>query len=128
MPDPLAAQRAVALVVEDEALVRMVNADILDDAGFLVLEAANADDALRLFEAEPAIALVVTDIEMPGSMNGLDLAHRLFERRPTMPVIVISGRMRPDPASLPPVTRFVPKPYAPNVLLRAVEEVMGGGA
>ncbi|MCB5173917.1 response regulator [Microvirga lenta] len=82
--------RIVILVVEDEPLVRMFLADALDDAGYKVFEAVNADEAVTLLQARPDIQAVVTDIEMPGSMNGIGLARPVRERWPGIGLLVTS--------------------------------------
>lgn len=86
----------VVLVVEDETLVRMFMADFLDEAGFKVFEAVNADEALTVLQARPDVQVVITDIEMPASaMNGLKLAQTFQERWPGVGVAISSGRERP---------------------------------
>lgn len=118
--------RTVLLLVEDEPLVRMFNADVLDDAGFRVVEAANADEAIALFEARPDIEAVVTDIEMPGPRNGMDVAEHVRTRRPLVGVIIVSGREHPK---LKEFTtrggRFLAKPYSAEDLLHEVQGVLG---
>ena len=112
---------ALVLVVEDEVFERMGLADMFLDAGYRVLEATNADEALRLFETNADIRLLVTDVSMPGSMSGSDLAHRVAERWPSVGIIVASGRPRPEP--LPLNSRFHDKPYEPTVVLRQAKEM-----
>lgn len=82
----------LVLVVDDEPLIRMVMAETLLDAGFEVLEASDAHEALRLFDAASEVAVVLTDIDMPGGLNGLDLRDQLQGRAPNVPVVVTSGR------------------------------------
>jgi CheY-like chemotaxis protein len=105
------------LVVEDETLVRMFMADFLDEAGFKVFEAVNADEALTVLEARPDVQAVVTDIEMPGSMNGIELAHEIRHRWPGIGVIVTSGRQRPGLNDLPEGVPFLAKPYLPETVV-----------
>jgi two-component system, response regulator PdtaR len=105
------------LLVEDEALVRMMSAEVLAEAGFEVLEAVNADDALSVLDGQPGIEALVTDIDMPGSMDGLALAHLAYERWPGMPVLLLSGKVRPAQSELPPSGAFVAKPYASATLV-----------
>ena len=118
--------RTVLLLVEDEVLVRMFNADVLDDAGFRVVEAANADEAIALLEARPDIRAVVTDIEMPGPRNGMDVAEHVRTKRPLVGVIIVSGREHPK---LNEFTsrggRFLAKPYSATDLLHEVKIVLG---
>ena len=103
--------RPVVLVVEDDSLVRLVVVLAVEQAGFAVLEAANADEALVLLEAEPAIRVVFTDVKMPGPLNGLALARRVRDTWPGVVVVVTSGNAWVDPSELPPGAQFLPKPY-----------------
>jgi CheY-like chemotaxis protein len=111
------------LLVEDEPLVRMMGADVLADAGFEVLEAMNADEALGILEAEPDVQILVTDIDMPGSMDGLTLARVAHDRWPQMPVLVISGKVRPSAAELPPGGAFLAKPFPSAKLVGEVRRL-----
>src|SRR3712207_5277267 len=91
----------VVLLVDDEPLVRMTTADELEEAGFHVLEAANADVALVVLEARSKeVRLLLTDIDMPGSMNGLELAEAVHARWPHIALVVSSGYQRPRPAEI----------------------------
>ena len=109
MPSPQDA-RPVVLLVDDESLVRMFNADILNEAGFRVVEAVNAEEAWLLFQARPDVQLVLTDVETPSSMKGLELAKRVAELRPFVGVIIISGRARPSPATFRATAGSSPSP------------------
>jgi CheY-like chemotaxis protein len=117
--------RMVVLVVEDETLVRMFIADFLDEAGFKVFEAVSGDEAVQVLQARPDVQVVVTDIEMPGAMNGLELARVIRERWPGVGVVLTSGRERPRDGDVPDAVAFLPKPYAPFALLRLVQEMLG---
>jgi CheY-like chemotaxis protein len=117
----------IILIVEDEYMVRMNAAAMMEDAGFDVLEAGNADEAMRLLESNPDISIVFTDIEMPGSMNGLKLAHAVTGRWPPIRIIATSGRFHVRDGDLPAGGRFLPKPYSSGQILGALRE-MGGGA
>ena len=101
------------LIVEDETLVRLGAAKMIEEAGFLVIEAANADEAIRLLECRTNIRAVFTDINMPGSMDGLKLAHAVRNRWPPIKIIVTSGRNRVTEQDLPEGGRFFAKPYDP---------------
>lgn len=103
--------QATVLVVEDEPLVRMTAIDIIEDAGFIALEAADADEAIAILEAHPEIRIVFTDIEMPGSINGLKLAAFIRDRWPPIEIVVTSGRIRDAEQHLPPGGVYIPKPY-----------------
>ena len=120
MSDP----HPVVLLVEDEPLVRMFNADVLDDANYRVIEAVNGEEALTLFEARPDIRIVVTDVEMPGSLNGFELARRVTEMRSFVGVLIVSGRVRPADEELPDDALFLAKPYTAAELLCAVQNVI----
>jgi CheY-like chemotaxis protein len=110
---------SVVLIVEDEDLVRMMAVDMLEDAGFTILEAANADEAWAILEGQSDIGVLFTDIEMPGSMNGFALASRVAERWPHIRLVLTSGRFRPAPCDVPDHGKFVPKPYLPDQVLSA---------
>jgi CheY-like chemotaxis protein len=115
--------RHVVLIVEDEPLVRLTGADLLADAGFDVLEAGNADEALRILEATPAVRVVFSDVEMPGSTDGLGLARNICRRWPSIGIVLTSGhRIREE--MIPCDGRFVAKPYDGQVLVRQIEEIV----
>lgn len=99
------------LVVEDEPLLLMLAAELVEDAGFEAVEATNADDALRLLESEPEIKILMTDIDMPGSMDGLKLAATVRDRWPPIQIVVVSGKQRPQVRDLPEQGVFLAKPY-----------------
>ena len=101
------------LIVEDEPLVRMGAVNIIEDAGFEVIEAASADEAMRILECRSDIRVVFTDIHMPGSMDGLKLAHAVRNRWPPIKIIVTSGRDLITKQDLPEGGRFFAKPYDP---------------
>lgn len=102
------------LIVEDDPLIRIDIALAFSDAGFAVIEAGSADDALEILNERECIALVFTDIEMPGRHDGLDLAEHVARTRPEIPVLVTSGG-RGDVALDP--DHFVPKPYDPQAII-----------
>jgi CheY-like chemotaxis protein len=101
------------LIVEDETLVRLSAVKIIEEAGFQVVEAANADEAIRILEFRSDIEVVFTDIHMPGSMDGLKLAHAVRDRWPPIKIIVTSGRDLVTARDLPEGGRFFAKPYDP---------------
>jgi len=115
----------VALIVEDEPLLRMLAVDVVEEAGFVALEASDADEAVLLLEARPDICLVFTDINMPGSMDGLKLAHAVRNRWPSVWIIVVSGQMRPAKADLPINSNFVEKPYRAAAMVEALRSLVG---
>ena len=112
----------MVLVVDDDALTRMGASDMFLDAGYEVLDAGSADEALRFFEMDSGIRLLFTDVSMPGAMNGADLARQVATRWPDVGIILASGRPRPD--ALPRRMRFHEKPYMPAAVLRQAEEMM----
>ena len=113
---------AAVLIVEDDVFERMGASDMFLDAGYRVLEAKDADEALRLFETDPDIGLLFTDVSMPGSMSGADLARHVAARWPGIGIILASGRPRPD--RLSPRMRFHAKPYEPTAILGHAREMM----
>jgi CheY-like chemotaxis protein len=122
---------SVVLLVEDEPLVRMTAADELEEGGFHVLEAANADVALAVLEARSdEVHVLFTDVDMPGSMDGMALAEQVHRRWPHILLLISSGHARPHPDEIPDHGRFVPKPYVGATLVQHIEEMMQapGGA
>jgi CheY-like chemotaxis protein len=113
-------QRTV-LVVDDEPFIRMNALDILTDAGFVVLEATDADEAMELIGNHPEIGVLFTDINMPGSMDGLDLARRVHELRPGIHLIITSGKVRPRIEEIPDSGNFIGKPYRDKQVVALVE-------
>jgi len=117
--------RAVVLVVEDEVLVRMMLADVLDEAGFRVVEAAHADEALRVLAARNDVETRVTDVEMPaGSMNGYRLAQQVKQAYPALQIVVVSGREGPGLGDLPDRAAFLAKPVHPETLVRLLRSLV----
>ena len=105
------------LIVDDEDLVRMVGSDILQDGGYRVLEASNAAEALRRREGDDQGRILFTDVNMPGTPDGLGLAKLVTERWPCVKVLVASGQVLPRPQDLPDEGRFLSKPYRAEDLL-----------
>jgi CheY-like chemotaxis protein len=101
------------LIVEDEPLVRLCAVETIEAAGFEVIEAASADEAIRILESRYDIRVVFTDIHMPGSMDGLKLAHAVRNRWPPIKLIVTSGRELVRAQDMPDGARFFAKPYDP---------------
>lgn len=114
----------VVLVVEDEALIRMLLTDILEAAGFVVIEADGADEAIAVFAARRDVDVVVTDLRMPGTMDGLGLAGWMCEHAPAVPVIITSGLSTPPDADANPcIVHIVTKPYMPSHIVNLVTEL-----
>jgi two-component system, response regulator PdtaR len=116
---------AVVLLVEDELLVRMTAADELEEAGFHVLEAANADVALAVLEVRSdEVQVLFTDIDMPGSMDGMALAEQVHRRWPHVLLLISSGYARPHPDEIPDHGHFVPKPYRAATVVGHIHQMM----
>lgn len=117
--------RATVLIVEDELFVRMMAVDALEDAGYLTVEAQDADQALILLEVRKDIDLVFTDIKMPGEVDGLGLARRILERWPDIPVILTSGHLYREDTMMPPSVPFLQKPYRAATLIAEMGRMLG---
>ena len=110
------------LVVEDEFLIRMTLTEALGDEGFDVVEAETGDAALPMLEADPNIRLLLTDIQLPGRLNGRALAQKARECKPTLPIIYMTGR--PDPGDVTsPLDVFISKPYTLNDICEAARRL-----
>jgi CheY-like chemotaxis protein len=114
---------ARVLVVDDEALVRMMAVDYLEDAGFDVIEANDGAQALHLLSQNAGVRVLFTDINMPG-INGLELARQVHDRYPRMGLIVTSGYERPSAAEMPDDSRFLRKPYTSQQVTGLVNAMM----
>ena len=117
----------VVLVVEDEFLLRMDAADMIAAAGFEVVVAANADEAIEILEARRDITVVFTDIQMPGSMDGLKLARAVRGRWPPIKIVATSGHVGVGETDLPEGGRFLPKPYSSTEVTGMLRELIAGG-
>ncbi len=106
------AKRAVILSVEDEFLIRMNAVEMIEEAGFEVVDAASADEAIAILEARLDVTVVFTDIQVPGSMDGLKLAAAVRDRWPPVKIVATSGRVKRGPSDLPQGGRFLQKPYS----------------
>jgi len=124
MLQPNAGQRPVVLVVEDEFLVRMDAIEVIEGGGFEVVEAKNADDAIAILEQRNDIDLIFTDIDMPGSMDGLKLAHFVKDRWPPIKIIATSGHAKFTANDLPEGGRFMPKPYNATEIADAIHQLI----
>lgn len=108
------------LVVEDQPLLRMVVTEVLTEAGLAVHEAANASEALSLFEEHDDIAVIVSDVKLPGKMSGVDLVNRVHDTRPGVELILISGYESPPRQAIPKDALFVRKPFTAELLTEIV--------
>lgn len=119
---PLAARSI--LIVEDEALIRFELVDFFEEAGFKVSEAENAAEAIKVLAADSSIRVVLTDVQMPGSMNGIKLAHYIRDRHPPTLLVVTSGVLNPTTSDLPTNCFFIPKPFNNRQVLGRIESMM----
>ena len=113
------------LIVEDEFLLRVDAVDMIKAAGFDVVEAANADEAIEILESRPDVTVVFTDIQMPGSMDGLKLARAVRGRWPPIKIVATSGHVHVSETDLPEGGRFLPKPYSPLEVTGLLRELTG---
>ena len=120
--DPAA--KPVVLVVEDEVLLRMHAADLLEDQGYSVVEAINADEAIGILESRRDVRLLFTDIQMPGRYDGMELARQVHARWPKILLVITSGRLEPDPSDISDDARFVGKPYSNDALMSQVTDLI----
>jgi two-component system, response regulator PdtaR len=114
----------VVLVVEDEWLLRLLAVELMEDAGFVALQAANADEAIVILEHRVDIALIFTDVDMPGTMDGLKLAHAVRRRWPPIKIIIVSGKTRLSDSELPSDTRFFSKPYSVSDMISELRSLI----
>jgi two-component system, response regulator PdtaR len=120
-------KRPVVLIVEDEFLIRMDALDMVRAAGFDAVEAENADEAIGILEARLDITLVFTDIQMPGSMDGLKLAAAIRGRWPPIKIVATSGMLKISEDDLPAGSRFLPKPYSARQIAATLRELTRQG-
>ena len=112
MTDAMANKPApVILIVEDDPFLRMLTVEFVNEAGFETLEACDADQAIAILESNSKITVLFTDINMPGSMDGLKLARVVSNRWPVIEILIASGHVLLQQADLPPNGRFLRKPY-----------------
>jgi CheY-like chemotaxis protein len=117
--------RAVVLVVEDEMLLRMRAVDMVEDAGYTSVEAVDAAEAVAILESRSDIALIFTDIQMPGSMDGLTLAHSVHQRWPPIKIILVSGQLKLADIDLPADSRFFAKPLEAKEMIAQLQNMIG---
>jgi len=114
----------VVLVVEDEMLLRMKAVDMVEDAGYTSTEAVDADEALAILQSRTDIALLFTDVQMPGSMNGLQLAHVVHERWPPIRIILASGQLKLSGSEIPLESRFFGKPLQSDQVIAEMRRML----
>ena len=115
---------AIVLVVEDDVLARMDAADLLIGAGYRVITQASADHALAVIAVRSDIAVLIADINIPGSLSASALARIVDRRWPGLPIIATSNNEVPAPGELPQAATFLPKPYPPSALIEAVRTAL----
>jgi len=116
---------AVVLIVEDDMVLRMLAVDMVTDAGYTPLEALDAAEAFVILESRTDIALMCTDIQMPGKIDGVGLAHAVHERCPTIGIIVVSGQLDLPHLDLPPRSRFIGKPLNAGEVIAEMRDMIG---
>ncbi|WP_235695857.1 response regulator [Agrobacterium larrymoorei] len=119
--------QAIILVIEDEPIIRMTVAEDLLSEGFSVVEASNAHEALAILESGEKITAIFSDIDMPGTLNGLQLAWIVRERWPPVHLFLTSGHKRPRVDELPEQACFIPKPYLHKAVIGALRNTLGTG-
>jgi len=115
------AGKSAVLIVDDEPIIRMYATVLVEDAGYVAIEAATADEALAILSARDDIRVLFTDVEMPGSLNGLELVEVVRETWPPIELIVASGHVQVDPQRLPERARFFRKPYTESEVIKALK-------
>jgi two-component system, response regulator PdtaR len=118
----------IILIVEDDPFLRMLAVEFVNDAGFETLEACDADQAIAILESCSKIAVLFTDINMPGSMDGLKLAHVVSDRWPAIEILIASGHVRLRQADLPPDGRFLGKPYLAAAMIAELHAMVAHAA
>jgi len=115
--------KTTVLVVEDEVLVRMHGMDLLEDAGFTVLEAGNADEALAILSQHDEVQVLFSDVDMPG-MDGLELARQVHMRWPNIRLLLTSGQHLINESTMPDHDRFVSKPWTQDMLVQKIRDML----
>jgi CheY-like chemotaxis protein len=123
MAQTILIKKALVLVVEDEPLLRLMAVDLVEEAGFEAIEATNADEAVRILETRTDIRIVFTDIDMPGSMDGMMLAAAVRDRWPPIEIVIVSGYRRQYDIELPHRSVFFSKPYDPSVVTATLKRM-----
>jgi len=114
----------VVLVVEDEELLRLHATDLLEDAGFKAIEAKDAADALQVMKSRPDVRVLFTDVQMPGPLDGMDLARKVHEQWPNVLLLITSGNTRPSRVAIPNHGHFLAKPYRAKDVLGEIDALL----
>jgi two-component system, response regulator PdtaR len=112
---------SVILMVEDEELLRACAAGELEDAGYKVVEAASADEALDVMKTRPDVRVLFTDVQMPGRLDGMDLARKIHERWPNVLLLITSGGRQPGQDDMPDHGHFLAKPYRVQEVVKEIK-------
>ena len=124
----LVPDRPYALVVDDDLVIRIDAMDILEQAGFRVLDADHGDAAYELLRTEQSkVALLFTDVQMPGLLDGFALAHKVAASWPHISIVVASGHVRPEPGCMPDKARFIAKPFSAELVHAHLQELLADG-
>jgi two-component system, response regulator PdtaR len=118
----------IILIVDDDPFLRMLAVEFVNEAGFETLEACDADQAIAVLESCSKIAVLFTDINMPGSMDGLKLASVVSNRWPVIEILIASGHVLLQQADLPPNSRFLQKPYRSAAMIADLHSLVGRAA
>ena len=116
--------QSTVLLVEDEPLIRLFVAELLEESGFRVIEAANATEALTILEAGRTVNVLLTDVDMPCGNNGFELAQKVCKCFPDIEILVLSGRRWPGGGDLPPGTAFLAKPCPNEAIVSHVQSAV----
>jgi CheY-like chemotaxis protein len=117
-------RKPLILVVDDEALLRMLAAEYFEDSGYEVVEAKDGNEAVEILKARPDIQGIFTDVQMPGRPDGFGVARQARLTHPTCAVVVVSARQWPEEGSLEPGMRFITKPYDGSVVVKMFDEMI----
>lgn len=118
------ASKPSILLVEDESLLRMVAVDMLEEAGYHVIEAQSGEEGAKALASGAPIAGLFTDVQLPGAVDGIALARIMHEKHQSAAILVVSGGVRPSIGDLPPGAMFLGKPYAAHAVLRTLDEMI----
>ena len=125
MTDVNASSATCVLLVEDEVLLRLDALHFLQEEGFIVIESKSGEHASTVMGSHPHIHVLFTDVHLGGALNGIHLAHLARKRWPSIAILIVSGRGQPEQEDMPLGSRFLPKPYAPHVVIRHLRELVG---
>ena len=123
MADRAPTSQSPVLVVEDEALLRLYVDGFLEEAGFEAIDAADADAALNIMAHRPDVRVLFTDIQLPGAIDGMELARLVHEHWPHVLLLITSGNRLPSTAEIAEHAHFLPKPYRPDEVIREIQDL-----